>query len=76
MTTPELLFVEDDAEDEPTIWQATGDPERPLPVLTRTDLRAAVWVDDSATSDRLAELLWQQLAAALPTSPPATTGGA
>ena len=68
------LYVEDDAEDEPTVWKATGDPERPLPVLTRTDLRAAVWVDDAATSsDRLADLLWTLLAAALPTSPPAAT---
>jgi excisionase family DNA binding protein len=61
------LYAEEDAEDEPTVWQRTDDPERPLAVLTRSDLRAAVWVHDAETSDRLADQLWSALTTALPT---------
>lgn len=62
---PPGLYIEDDAEDDPTIWLATDDPERPLALLGHCAFARLVGGDDHALP------LWHRLTAGLPTSPPA-----
>lgn len=68
------FYVEDDADDEPTIWLHVADePDRPLPLLRRIDV-GAVWPGTS--EDRAnkvyaaADVLWQRITTSLPTAPP------
>lgn len=61
---PDGLYVEDDAEDDPTIWLATDDPERPLALLSHCAFARLVGGDDHALP------LWDRLTVGLPTSAP------
>lgn len=60
---PPGIYVEDDAEDTPTVWlHRPDDPERPMALLQPGHL-----------GRRGQELLWDHIVTGLPTSPPVTS---
>ena len=71
------LFVEDDADDDPTIWvHDPARPDAPFALLRRFDLESQLCIARHDHRDAVREAIvavWQRLTAGLPTSAPAVT---
>ena len=74
---PVRLFVEDDADDTPTIWvHDPARPDAPFALLRRFDLESQLCIARHDHRDAVREAIdavWQRLTAGLPTSAPAVT---